>query len=87
MTVLPWTLAGCSWYGIYSVANKYLWCAEKNQAGNSTTGLGVGSKYPAQPGVAAKMGIAGRRACNGNFHSPLLCVHALVEPDAWDVDR
>jgi polysaccharide transporter, PST family len=29
--VLPWTLAACVWYGIYSVAQNYLWCAERNR--------------------------------------------------------
>jgi O-antigen/teichoic acid export membrane protein len=31
LAVLPWTLAGCSWYGIYAVAHNYLWCAEKTK--------------------------------------------------------
>ena len=31
LAVLPWTLAGCSWYGFYAVAHNYLWCAEKTR--------------------------------------------------------
>jgi PST family polysaccharide transporter len=30
LTVLPWAVAGCVWYGIYLIAQNYLWCAEKN---------------------------------------------------------
>ncbi len=40
MAVLPWTLAGCSWYGIYAVAHNYLWCAEKTR--QATLPLAVG---------------------------------------------
>lgn len=29
LEVLPWTLAGCLWFGIYSIAQNYLWCAER----------------------------------------------------------
>ncbi len=28
LAVLPWTLTGCVWYGIYMIAQNYLWCAE-----------------------------------------------------------
>ncbi len=28
LAVLPWTLAGCIWYGIFLVSQNYLWCAE-----------------------------------------------------------
>jgi len=31
LAVLPWTLAGCIWYGIYALAQNYLWCAEKTR--------------------------------------------------------
>lgn len=31
LTVLPWTLAGCVWYGIYALTQNYLWCAEKSR--------------------------------------------------------
>jgi len=27
--VLPWALSGCIWYGIFSLAQNYLWCDEK----------------------------------------------------------
>jgi O-antigen/teichoic acid export membrane protein len=30
LTVLPWTVAACVWYGIYLIAQNYLWCAERN---------------------------------------------------------
>ncbi len=29
MTVLPWTLAYCVWFGVAMVAQQYLWCAER----------------------------------------------------------
>jgi O-antigen/teichoic acid export membrane protein len=30
LAVLPWAVAGCVWYGLYLIAQNYLWCAEKN---------------------------------------------------------
>lgn len=40
LVVLPWTLVGCVWYGIYAVSQNYLWCAEKTKL--ATVPLGVG---------------------------------------------
>jgi O-antigen/teichoic acid export membrane protein len=31
LAVLPWTLAACVWYGIFSIAQCYLWCAERTR--------------------------------------------------------
>ncbi len=43
LAVLPWTLAGCVWYGLYAVAQNYLWCAEKVKLATLplVAGLGV----------------------------------------------
>ena len=38
--VLPWTLTACLWYGIYFVAQNYLWCAERARL--ATIPLAVG---------------------------------------------
>lgn len=29
--VLPWTLVGCIWFSLYTIAQNYLWCAEKTK--------------------------------------------------------
>ncbi|MCA9231091.1 MAG: lipopolysaccharide biosynthesis protein [Planctomycetales bacterium] len=39
--VLPWTLAGCIWYGIYLVSCNYLWCAERTRLATLPLGLGL----------------------------------------------
>lgn len=29
--VLPWTMVGCIWFSLYTIAQNYLWCAEKTR--------------------------------------------------------
>jgi O-antigen/teichoic acid export membrane protein len=29
LEVLPWTLTYCAWFGLFAVAQNYLWCAER----------------------------------------------------------
>jgi PST family polysaccharide transporter len=41
LAILPWTLAGCVWYGIYCIAQNYLWCAEKARLATAPLGLGL----------------------------------------------
>ena len=33
LAVLPWTLTYCVWYSLLLVAQNYIWCAEKDEAG------------------------------------------------------
>ncbi|MCA9237118.1 MAG: lipopolysaccharide biosynthesis protein [Planctomycetales bacterium] len=40
LAVLPWTLAGCVWYAVFSISQNYLWCAERARL--STAPLAVG---------------------------------------------
>jgi O-antigen/teichoic acid export membrane protein len=40
LAVLPWTLAGCLWFGVTAIAQNYLFCAEK--ARQSVAPLAVG---------------------------------------------
>jgi O-antigen/teichoic acid export membrane protein len=40
LAVLPWTLTYCIWFGMWSIAQNYLWCAEKARLG--TVALLVG---------------------------------------------
>jgi PST family polysaccharide transporter len=39
--VLPWTLAGCVWYGVYIIAQNYLWCAEKARLSTAPLAIGL----------------------------------------------
>lgn len=41
LAVLPWTLAGCVWYGIYCIAQNYLWCAEKTRLATAPLVFGL----------------------------------------------
>ena len=47
LSVLPWTLTGCVWYGIFLIAQNYLWCAEHSK-------LAV---LPLVAGLAANIGL------------------------------
>ncbi|QDS99538.1 lipopolysaccharide biosynthesis protein [Adhaeretor mobilis] len=42
-TVLPWTLAGCVWFGLYSISQNYMWCAEKTRLATVPLMWGVGA--------------------------------------------
>jgi O-antigen/teichoic acid export membrane protein len=42
LSVLPWTLTGCVWCGIYAVAQNYLWCAEHARLATAPLALGLG---------------------------------------------
>jgi PST family polysaccharide transporter len=39
--VLPWTMAGCVWYGIYIIAQNYLWIAEKAKLSTAPLIIGL----------------------------------------------
>ena len=39
--VLPWTLAGCVWYGSYLISRNYLWCAEHTRLAATPLGIGL----------------------------------------------
>ncbi len=41
LTVLPWTLAGCIWYGVYALSQNYLWCAEKTRLATVPLAFGL----------------------------------------------
>ncbi|MBX3424766.1 MAG: lipopolysaccharide biosynthesis protein [Pirellulales bacterium] len=41
LAVLPWTLAGCMWYAIYSVSQNYLWCAERTRLSTAPLACGL----------------------------------------------
>ncbi|NIL96652.1 MAG: oligosaccharide flippase family protein [Planctomycetales bacterium] len=41
LAVMPWTLAYCVWFGLVSVAEMYLWCAERVRLGTAALAVGV----------------------------------------------
>ena len=41
LAVIPWTMAGCVWYGIYALAQNYLWCAEKARLATLPLAIGL----------------------------------------------
>lgn len=41
LAVMPWTMAGCVWYGVYALAQNYLWCAEKTRLATLPLAIGL----------------------------------------------
>ena len=41
LAVMPWTLSYCVWFGLVSVAEMYLWCAERIRLGTAALALGL----------------------------------------------
>lgn len=41
LEVLPWTLAYCCWFGLATMAQMYLWCAERARLGCVALGIGL----------------------------------------------
>src|SRR4029077_10606917 len=41
LDVLPWTLTYCAWFGLATMAQMYLWCAERARLGCVALALGL----------------------------------------------
>ena len=41
LEVVPWAMAGCIWYGIFALAQNYLWCAEKTRLATLPLAFGL----------------------------------------------
>ncbi|MGI9427421.1 MAG: lipopolysaccharide biosynthesis protein [Bythopirellula sp.] len=41
LAVVPWAMAGCIWYGIFALAQNYLWCAEKTRLATLPLAIGL----------------------------------------------
>ncbi len=41
LEVLPWTLIYCSWFGMYLILQKYIWCAERIRLCILALGIGI----------------------------------------------
>jgi O-antigen/teichoic acid export membrane protein len=41
LAVVPWAMAGCIWYGVFALAQNYLWCAEKSRLATLPLAIGL----------------------------------------------
>lgn len=88
LEVLPWTLAGCVWYGIYIVAQNYLWCAEKAKLSTAPLIIGLSVNVLLNLFLLPMYGLFG--AVLATAISTCLCLVVVLELNrrhGMDVDR
>lgn len=76
LVVLPWVLAGCVWYGIYSIAQNYLWCAEKAKLAAAPLAIGLGVNVLLNLLLLPVWGLFGAVVATGL--STLLCLATVL---------
>jgi len=76
LAVLPWTLAGCIWYGFYLISRNYLWCAERSRLATLPLVLGLGLNILLNLLLLPLWGLFG--AVVATAVSTLVCVAALL---------
>src|SRR5690606_35205940 len=86
--VLPWTIAGCVWYGVYVVAQCYLWCAEKTRWTVAPLALALGANVLLNLVLLPRYGLYGAVLSTGA--ATCLCLLSVLEISRWHgmtVDR
>jgi len=76
LTVLPWTLTGCVWFGIYSISKNYLWCAERARLATTALALGLGANIFLNLLLLPIWGLLG--AVVATASSTLLCLLTIL---------
>ncbi len=59
LTVLPWTLTYCTWFGLSILLQSYLWCAERASAAGLIALLGVGVNVALNVLLLPRLGLKG----------------------------
>jgi len=76
LTILPWTLAGCIWYGFYLISQNYLWCAERPQLATIPLLFGLGLNIVLNLLLLPMWGLFGTVIATGI--STLSCLMAIL---------
>ncbi len=76
LAILPWTLAGCIWYGFYLISRNYLWCAERSRLATLPLVLGLGLNIVLNLLLLPMWGLLG--AVVATAVSTLVCVAAIL---------
>lgn len=88
LAVLPWTIAGCVWYGVYIIAQCYLWCAEKTRWTVAPLALGLIANVLLNLLLVPAYGLYGAVLATGA--ATCLCLLSVLEISRWhgmQVDR
>jgi O-antigen/teichoic acid export membrane protein len=88
LEVLPWTLAGCVWYGIYTIAQNYLWCAERARLATAPLAVGLLVNVALNFALLPSLGLQG--AVLATAASTVLCLVTVIlfsERHGMHVDR
>ena len=59
MDVFPWTLTYCAWFGLATMAQMYLWCAERARLSCLALGLGLTTNIVLNLILLPKFGLSG----------------------------
>lgn len=59
LSVLPWTLTYCCWFSLFTVAQTYLWCAEKGRLCGMALAVGLGGNLVMNLLLVPFWGLAG----------------------------
>lgn len=88
LAVLPWTIAGCVWYGVYIVAQCYLWCAEKTRWAVAPLALSLAANVVLNLFLLPAYGLYGAVLSTGI--ATCICLLSVLEISRWHgmrVDR
>lgn len=76
LDVLPWALTSCVWFSIYTVAQNYLWCAEKTRLATLPLIIGLGVNIGLNLALLPIWGLLGAVVATGI--STLVCLGAIL---------
>ena len=76
LAVLPWTMVGCVSYGVFALAQNYLWCAEKAKLATVPLAMGLVSNVALNLLLLPMWGLFGAVAATGI--SSLVCYVAIL---------
>ena len=77
LVVLPWTIAGCVWYGIYALAQNYLWCAEKTRLATIPLAIGLAINVVLNLALLPLWGLYG--AVTATAVATLICLISMLK--------
>ena len=81
MAVLPWTLTYCTWFGLATMAQMYLWCAERARLGCAALLAGLITNVVLNTILLPRLGLLGAVLATGAANAVALAL--ILRFDAW----
>ncbi len=88
LSVLPWTLMYCTWFGMVTLIQIYLWCAERARLGSLALALGLAVNVALNLMLLPRLGLLGAvwATCAANGIT-LIIFYLLCHPQGLILDR